>query len=121
MSKLIELQSQIDKLQKQAAEIRSKEFISTVEEIQKLMTAYGITVKDLQGLKPKANAGKSVGASKAKQVKPPKSSKPVAAKYRGPNGETWSGRGLMPKWLATLIASGLTKEAFLIASEQQVA
>jgi DNA-binding protein H-NS len=40
----------------------------------------------------------------------------VAAKYRGPNGETWSGRGLMPRWMATLVASGRTKEEFAIAS-----
>jgi DNA-binding protein H-NS len=26
----------------------------------------------------------------------------VAPKYRGPNGETWAGRGAMPKWLAAL-------------------
>jgi DNA-binding protein H-NS len=40
----------------------------------------------------------------------------VAAKYRGPNGETWSGRGLMPRWMASLVASGRTKEEFAIAS-----
>ncbi len=40
MSKLIDLQSQIDKLQKQAEEIRSKEFSSTVAEIRKQMSAY---------------------------------------------------------------------------------
>ena len=39
----------------------------------------------------------------------------VAAKYRNPNGpETWSGRGLAPRWLATLIASGKSKEDFAI-------
>jgi DNA-binding protein H-NS len=29
-----------------------------------------------------------------------------AAKYRGPNGEEWSGRGRTPKWLAVLEAEG---------------
>ncbi|MDT7517093.1 H-NS histone family protein [Rhodoferax mekongensis] len=120
MSKLIDLQSQIEKLQKQAAEIRSKEFISTVAEIQKLMMAYGITIKDLQSPKMKVKAGKSTGSSKVRLVKPSKPRKPVAFKYRGPNGETWSGRGLMPKWLTTLIANGQTKEAFLIVPEQRV-
>lgn len=37
-----------------------------------------------------------------------------AAGYRGPNGETWSGRGLMPRWLAALVAEGQDKEAFKI-------
>jgi DNA-binding protein H-NS len=75
----------------------------------------------LQAVKP-GKAGK-VGRGKAKLVvgKEPKVAKlpkklttPVAAKYRGPNGEAWSGRGLTPRWLATLIAQGQTKEAFAI-------
>lgn len=39
----------------------------------------------------------------------------VAAKYRDPvTGDTWSGRGLSPKWLRAHIAAGRTKEEFLI-------
>ena len=38
------------------------------------------------------------------------------AKYRGPNGEEWSGRGLTPRWLSTLIADGHTKEEFAVAA-----
>ena len=38
----------------------------------------------------------------------------TATGYRGPNGETWSGRGLMPRWLAALVAEGQDKEAFKI-------
>ena len=38
----------------------------------------------------------------------------VPPKYRGPNGETWTGRGLPPRWLAALIAAGAAKESFLI-------
>ena len=37
-----------------------------------------------------------------------------AAKYRGPNGEEWSGRGRMPKWLAALEADGRGREEFLV-------
>jgi DNA-binding protein H-NS len=35
----------------------------------------------------------------------------LPAKYRGPNGETWSGRGHEPKWIT---ASGRNKEEFRI-------
>jgi DNA-binding protein H-NS len=38
----------------------------------------------------------------------------AAAKYRGPNGETWAGRGLMPRWLAALEKKGKKREQFLI-------
>jgi DNA-binding protein H-NS len=122
MSNLIDIQSQIEKLQKQASEIKAKEFHSTVQDILVKMQAFGITVKDLQSSKPgkAAKGGRGRPASKAKVGKVTKAAKkvgaPVAAKYRGPNGETWSGRGLTPKWLATLVAAGQTKESFLISN-----
>jgi len=39
----------------------------------------------------------------------------VAAKYRGPGGETWSGRGKEPSWLTALIKQGHNKADYLIA------
>jgi DNA-binding protein H-NS len=121
MSNLIDIQAQIEKLQKQANDIKFKEFASTVQDILTKMQAFGITIKDLQTAKPaKAGTSGKKGRGKvgvvAKTIKAPK--KPgtaVAAKYRGPNGETWSGRGLTPKWMATLIAQGQSKETYLIA------
>jgi DNA-binding protein H-NS len=116
MTNLIEIQGQIEKLQKQAQDIRSKEFANTVQDILAKMQAFGITVKDLQTAKP-GKAGR--GKGKVAAVKPAKAAKKagavVAAKFRGPNGETWSGRGLTPKWLAALVAQGRTKEEFAIA------
>jgi DNA-binding protein H-NS len=117
LTSLIDIQSQIEKLQKQANEIKAKEFHSTVQEILAKMQAFGITIKDLQSVKP-AKAGKQ--RLKQPTVKTAKKDKrggtSVAAKYRGPNGETWSGRGLTPKWLSALIAQGQQKEAFAIST-----
>jgi DNA-binding protein H-NS len=41
----------------------------------------------------------------------------VAPKYRNPENpsETWAGRGLKPRWLATAIKSGKKQDDFLIA------
>ena len=115
MSNLIEIQTQIEKLQKQAVEIRTKEFEKTRQEILAKMQAFGITLKDLQG---KARGGKGSGKLAAKKPaakkRGSKAGSTVAAKYRGPNGETWSGRGLMPRWLSTLVAQGRKKEEFAI-------
>ena len=36
----------------------------------------------------------------------------LPVRYRGPHGETWSGRGRMPKWLQTLEAEGRNREEF---------
>jgi DNA-binding protein H-NS len=42
--------------------------------------------------------------------------KKVAPKYRGPNGETWAGRGATPRWLSALIKEGHSVEEFLIGA-----
>ena len=122
MTNLLDIQSQIEKLQKQANEIKAKDFHATVKEIVGKMQAFGITVKDLHS--PKAGkVGKAGRPAKAKTgaTKAPKAARkagtPVAAKFRGPNGETWSGRGLMPKWLSALVAQGQSKETFAVKPE----
>ena len=119
MSNLIEIQSQIQKLEKQAAEIKAKEFEKTVQEIRAKMQAFGITLKDLQAAKGRRgkvnakpeNSTKRVGAGAKK-----KRHSTVAAKYRGPGGEAWSGRGLTPRWLTALLAQGRKKEDFAVKS-----
>jgi len=119
MSKLIELQGQIEKLQKQANDIKAREFDRTVAEIKAQMQAFGITVKDLTSTKfvgkAKGNGKVPKAARSTKgKVTAKKAGKPVEAKYRGPNGETWTGRGLAPKWLMALMAEGKAKEDFAI-------
>jgi DNA-binding protein H-NS len=38
----------------------------------------------------------------------------VAPKYRGPDGNTWCGRGLKPRWLVKEMKEGKKPEDFLI-------
>jgi DNA-binding protein H-NS len=40
--------------------------------------------------------------------------KKVPPKYRGPDGETWAGRGATPRWLKVAIKEGKKVEDFLI-------
>lgn len=118
MSNLIDIQGQIEKLQKQANDIRAREFDKTVQDILATMQAFGISIKALQiaGSKSgKARAAKAVKRGRAKTAKSG-SGGTVAAKFRGPNGETWSGRGLTPRWLAALVAQGSQKEEFAVKS-----
>ena len=111
MSNLIDIQAQIEKLQRQASDIKAKEFDKTVQEIVAKMQAFGITLKDLQH----AGTRRGKSAAKGRPTKARgKTVAVVAAKYRGPNAETWSGRGLMPRWMRALIDQGQTKESFLI-------
>ena len=117
MNNLVNIQSQIEKLQKQASEIKAKEFHKTVQDIREKMQAFGITVRDLQSGKASKKAAARPAAKKraaagAKKV----TGASVAAKYRGPQGQSWSGRGLTPRWMAALIAQGHTKEEFTIGA-----
>jgi DNA-binding protein H-NS len=38
----------------------------------------------------------------------------VAPKFRGPEGETWAGRGARPRWLSALIKQGHKLEEYAI-------
>ena len=53
-------------------------------------------------------------ASSAKRRVHPLKGKKAAPKYRGPNGETWAGRGLAPRWMTDLEKKGRKRESFLI-------
>lgn len=123
MGNLIEIQNQIEKLQKQATDIKMREFDKTVKDILAKMQAFGITLKDLQHAagrprqrrgKAKASPVKRAVVKKVARKAADKAGIKVAAKYRGPKGETWSGRGSMPRWLAELVAQGRTRESFAI-------
>ncbi len=122
MSNLVDIQSQIEKLQKQASEIKVREFDKTVQEILLKMKAFGITLKDLKPTKSRGTAAKAkakagatgkAGAGKSRKIGN-KAAAAVPAKYRGANGETWSGRGLTPRWLSALLAQGRSKEEFAV-------
>jgi DNA-binding protein H-NS len=42
----------------------------------------------------------------------------VSAQFRGPEGQTWSGRGRPPVWLSTLETQGRSREEFRIRAGQ---
>ena len=44
---------------------------------------------------------------------------PLVPKFRSPNGETWSGRGIPPRWMSELLAQGRNKDEFRIKEEEQ--
>ena len=103
MATLQELLDQQSSLNRQISEIRSSERMRAIADIQALMAQHGLTVTDLA----KAPAG-SKGLAKTTGRK-------VAAKYRDPaTGNSWSGRGLRPKWLSEALASGKSLSDFAV-------
>ncbi|MDQ5887897.1 MAG: hypothetical protein RL210_2424 [Pseudomonadota bacterium] len=100
MASYLELKAQAEKLLQQAEEIRKQEVATVVAEIKAKIAQYGITARDL-GFATAA-AGKK-GTTEG-----------AVAKFRGPNGESWSGMGRQPQWLKDALANGRKKEDFAI-------
>ena len=114
MNELVKLRLQIAEMEKQAAELQKKNRPAVLAELREQMAAYGITAEELSRPAAKSSRPKM---PLAKSASPAKGKKPVVtspAKYRGPEGQTWSGRGIAPKWLNTLLVGGKTREDFLI-------
>jgi DNA-binding protein H-NS len=96
----LELKAEAEKLLQQAEELRAKEVEEVIGKIKEQIRLYGIAPQDL-------------GFTSAKAVKAVRKVH-MPARYRGPNGEEWSGRGLNPKWLKEEIAKGKSKEDFAV-------
>ncbi len=103
MPSYLEIQEQIKALQKQAENIKKAETAAVISEIKAKIAQYEISAKDL---------GFSETTGHAKKQKSGRQS--VAAKYKGPHGETWSGRGKQPRWIMAAIAAGKSLNDFLI-------
>ena len=100
MASYQELSAQIASLMQRAEAQRRAEVATVIRDIRARMAEYGITVADLDG-------GIGPRGSRRGQT--------VAVKYRNAvTGETWTGRGKMPRWLAAEVAKGRTKEHFAV-------
>jgi DNA-binding protein H-NS len=95
-------------------EREASEKAATREELQKLAQERGFSMNDLFGGLT-AQAAAKRGRKSSEAGKPERA--PVEAKYKGPNGELWSGRGRMPKWLHAAEAEGKPRDSFLINPE----
>ena len=102
MASYKELVAQREALDKQIEETRQAESKAAIAQVRQLIADWQLSAEDC--------GFKSVSASSSKKAK-----SVVAAKYRGPNGETWSGRGRAPNWLATLEAQGRKRAEFQIS------
>jgi DNA-binding protein H-NS len=102
MSSLQDLLAKRAALEQEIEATQKRERQDAISKVKSLMSEYGLTVADLSS---KAAAGKA-GVTKGSKVAP---------KYRNAaTGDTWSGRGLQPKWLKAALASGKKISDFAI-------
>lgn len=93
-NQLSELLAKKAELEQQIIDIQREERSSAIAQVKSLMAQHGLTLADL-GSRAPASPSKGLAGSK------------VPAKYRDPaTGQTWSGRGLHPKWMKQALAEG---------------
>jgi DNA-binding protein H-NS len=101
VASLQELLAQKEALEREIENTRKQARSEAVSKVKALMAEYGLTVADLN-----AKAGGKAG---------PRAGGKVAVKYRNTaTGDTWSGRGLQPKWLKAALASGRKISEFAV-------
>ena len=94
-------------LEKQISDALRVERTSVINQIKSLMAEHGITVEDLSAAKTVRASAKAAGSAEGVRK--------VAPKYRDPvTNETWSGRGLQPKWLRAALEAGRKIEEFAL-------
>jgi len=99
MANLSELLAQKAALEKQIAQTQREDRERAIAQVKTLMAEYGLTAGDL-----KARRGAKPGGGKK-----------VAAKFHNKaTGETWSGRGLQPRWLKAALAAGKKLSDFAV-------
>ncbi len=103
MATYLELKAKAEKMMAEAEELRVKELEDVINDVKEKIKTYGLTAQDL-GL---------ISGGRKKRAAP--SSDKAVAKYRGPNGEMWSGgRGRKPRWVTEALAKGKKLEDFAI-------
>ncbi|MEY4763103.1 MAG: hypothetical protein RLZZ200_2959 [Pseudomonadota bacterium] len=103
------IKARIAELQKELAKAeKSKE--PAIRKVLALMKKLGVTVSDLG----KASAPSAAPVAKKKSSKAGGTRGPAPIKFRDGAGNTWSGRGKTPRWLAEAEKAGMNREQFAV-------
>jgi DNA-binding protein H-NS len=109
MADLKQLLAQKAALEKQIEETQREQRKQAISQVRELMARHGLSISDLQPTKTKAHPGRPPGAKR------PKGGGKVPVKYRNAEtGDTWSGRGLQPRWLKAALDAGRKLEDFRV-------
>ncbi|MBB1602832.1 H-NS family nucleoid-associated regulatory protein [Variovorax sp. UMC13] len=112
----VQVQRQIEQLQKQADQLRKKEADGVRARIQEAISVYGFSADDFDfsGEPRRAKAARKTvgkqGAKVAAKTRVKAKASPAAAKYKDDEGHTWGGRGPRPAWFKAALEAGKTPE-----------
>jgi len=109
----IQIQKQIETLQREADKLRRKEVDDVVAKIKEAIAVYGITASDL-GFASRGGAGAVASKRRGRPAAKTRSKSASAPKFRDEAGNTWGGRGPRPQWLRDALAAGKSLTDFAV-------
>lgn len=107
----LEVQKQIQQLQKEADQLRKQEANEVLARIKEAIAVYGFTASEL-------GVG-SAGGRGTRKLAPAKTGRKGgkklsdAPKYRDQDGNVWSGRGPRPAWFKAALEAGTPVDTLL--------
>lgn len=121
-----QLTEQMHRIQRQIEAAKAKEVAGVVSRIQEAIAHYGLTPADLfppggrrqlskATKSPKTQTARKTSRPSAQEAKSKTAGMKLPPKFSDGAGNSWSGRGSTPRWLAEAIASGKTKEDFAVS------
>lgn len=115
----LQIQRQIETLQRQAERLKQSEVAGVIERIKVAISHYGLTAEQLGFGSEKA------GPAQAKKERTRKAGDAFksasSAAYADDNGNVWGGRGPRPRWLREAIAAGKPLEEFATSAAMRSA
>lgn len=105
-TRLSDLLAKKAELEQQIISLRREERGVAIAQVKALMAEHGLSLADLGSPRSVANPAAAPKGRAGGKVPP---------KYRDPaSGQTWSGRGLHPKWLKQALAGGAQLSDFAL-------
>ncbi len=102
---MAEAEAKAAALEAEILKLKADERKNAVAEIVQTMANLGISLEEIEKAAKKHAAFKKFKDAAPKKFPP---------KFKGPNGETWTGTGRKPGWIKDLEASGKSLNDFLI-------
>lgn len=102
METLAQKIKEIHEMQDSVNQLRAELRAEAIEKAQEIINGFKLSASDFHF---KETTSRSMRNTQTRHVLP---------KYKGPNGETWTGRGRLPRWLVKLENEGHSINEFLI-------
>lgn len=108
---IADIQAEIDRLQKEADAIKTRELAEVIDRIKTAIAHYNLTAEDL-GFVVRARRSAHAAGARSKTRRAKRAAGVI--KFRDEAGNAWTGVGKRPRWYLQALASGKKPEELLV-------